>query len=69
MMSFFITVSGALLLVLLGYLIGVKRYMHLISGYEPGKFKDDEAVARSFRIWCFGGAIVVLLASVVLRYA
>lgn len=67
MMSFVISVSGALLLALLGYLIGVKRYMHLIAGYELGKFKDEEAVARSFRVWCFGGAIVVLLAAVLLH--
>ena len=66
-MSFVISVSGALLLAILGYLIGVKRYMHLIAGYEPGKYKDEEAVARSFRIWCFGGAIVVLLVAVVLH--
>ena len=61
MMSLFVTISGALLLAALGYLIGVKKHLHLIAGYRPGKNKDDEAVARSFRIWCFGGAFVVLL--------
>ena len=45
MMSFAISVAGAFLLAVLGYLIGVKRYMHLIAGYEPGKYKDEEAVA------------------------
>ena len=28
--------------------------------------KDDEAVARSFHFWCFGGSIVILLVAAAL---
>lgn len=61
-MSFVISIFGALLLFSLGYLIGVKRYMWLIAGYRPGRIKDEGAIARSFRVWCFGGGVLVLLA-------
>ena len=68
-MDLVVPVSGALLLALLGYLIGVKRQMHWIAGYRPGKYKDDEAVARSFRLWCFGGAFVVLAAGLLASFS
>lgn len=66
-MSFVVPAFGAILLFAIGYLIGVKRYMRLIAGYRPGRIKDEESVARSFRIWCFGGGVLVLAVGAVLH--
>lgn len=68
-MSFVFPFFGAILLFAIGYLIGVKRYMRLIAGYQPGRIKDEDAVARSFRIWCFSGGVLVLLAGALLQLA
>jgi hypothetical protein len=68
-MNLVLPIFGAILLFALGYLVGVKRYMRLIAGYRPGRIKDEEAVARSFRIWCFGGGVLVLLVGVLLQVA
>ena len=60
-------ILGSLLLLLLGYLVGVKRQFWLIAGYKPGRVADEERLARVFRTYCFSGALLVMLAAVVLR--
>ena len=54
-----IGILGSLILFSLGYLIGIKRYMYLIAGYKPGRIEDEEAVAKSFRTYGFGGGVLV----------
>lgn len=66
-MNMAIPLFGAALLFALGYLIGVKRYMWLIAGYRPGKIKDEETIAKSFRIWCFSGGILVIVLGLILN--
>lgn len=68
-MSFMVPAFGAILLFAIGYLVGVKRYMRLIAGYQPGRIKDEEAVAKSFRVWCFGGGAFVLLVGALIQVA
>ena len=60
---FFLLLFGSLPCFLLAYFIGVKKQVHLISGYDPEKVEDPEGLASWIgKICAWIGVLLTLIA-------